>query len=53
VGSHRSSVGGAMAPMCDEGFGPSMGALCTPRAGGKQDYGERSGKTPRIERDAK
>jgi hypothetical protein len=44
-----------MAPMCDQGFGPSMGALLPPRAGGKREteYGERSRKTPQIEREAK
>jgi hypothetical protein len=41
--------------MCDRGFGPSMGVLLSPRAGGKQEreYGEMSRKTPQIEGEVK
>jgi hypothetical protein len=47
--------GGCYGAMCDQDFGASMGALLPPRAGGKREreYGERSRKTPQIEREAK
>jgi hypothetical protein len=45
----------AMAPMCDEGFSPSIADLLPPRAGRKREseYGERSRKARQIEREAK